>query len=158
MAEAVGVVASALTFATVVAQVTESIIKIKHCWSQFREAPNDLRYLMRDLELFGVILAEIEEDLSQGPVAFALKTNNHVMRSLEYCKEASNGLQALSTELEHDINSSSRLRKSYAAAKVVLQRGKLESHMTRLRNANQLLSLSQQCYTRCVLCDVLSTH
>lgn len=158
MAEVVGVIASALTFATVVAQVTESIIKIKHCWSQFREVPSDLRNLMRDLELFGVILAEIEEDLSQGPVAFALKTSNHAMRSLEYCKEASTDLQALSNELERDLNSSSRLRKSYAAAKVVMQRGKLESHMTRLRNANQLLSLSQQCYTRCVLHDMLSTY
>ncbi|KAJ6189715.1 hypothetical protein N7519_004623 [Penicillium mononematosum] len=32
-----------------------------------------------------------------------------------------------------------------------MQRGKLERHMARLRNAIQLLSLSQQCYTRALL-------
>lgn len=53
MAEVTGVVPSAITFATVVAQVTESIITIKDCWCQFRDAPTDLKYLMRELELFG---------------------------------------------------------------------------------------------------------
>lgn len=77
MAQVIGVVSSAITFATVIAQVIESIITIKDCWSQFRDALDDLQYLMRDLELFGLILAEIEEDLSQKDLAFALKGSKH---------------------------------------------------------------------------------
>ncbi|KAJ5808609.1 hypothetical protein N7474_009878 [Penicillium riverlandense] len=147
MAEVVGVVSSAITFATVVSQVTESIITIRDYWSQFRDAPNDLKCLMRDLELFGLILAEIEEDLSQDAFAFALKGSKHALQSLEFCREAATNLQTISDDLLHDMNSSSHLRKSYAAAKVVMQRGKVERHIARLRNAIQLLSLSQQSYT-----------
>ncbi|KAJ6070271.1 hypothetical protein N7467_011590 [Penicillium canescens] len=132
MAEVIGVVSGAITFATVVAQVTESIITIKDCWCQFRDAPTDLKYLMRDLELFGLILAEIQEDLSQDAFAFALKGNRHAVQSLEFGREAAANLQELSNELLRDMNSSHRLRKSYAAAKM-------------------LLSLSQQCYTRAPL-------
>ncbi|KAJ6034777.1 uncharacterized protein N7446_009532 [Penicillium canescens] len=151
MAEVIGVVSGAITFATVVAQVTESIITTKDCWCQFRDAPTDLKYLMRDLELFGLILAEIQEDQSQDAFAFALKGNRHAVQSLEFGSEAAANLQELSNELLRDMNSSHRLRKSYAAAKMVMHRGKLERHMARLRNAIQLLSLSQQCYTRALL-------
>ncbi|KAJ5548031.1 hypothetical protein N7513_005265 [Penicillium frequentans] len=151
MAELIGVVSSAITFATVIAQVTESIIMIKDCWSQFREVPDDLKYLMRDLELFGLILAEIEEDLSQKDVAFALKSSKHALQSLQFSREAATSLAALSDEIMRDMHCSSRLRKSYAAAKAVMQRGKLERYMARLRNALQLLSLSQQCHTRALI-------
>ncbi|KAJ6097622.1 hypothetical protein N7499_001996 [Penicillium canescens] len=129
MAEVIGVVSGAITFATVVAQVTESIITIKDCWCQF---------------------PEIQEDQSQDAFAFALKGNRHAVQSLEFGSEAAANLQELSNELLRDMNSSHRLRKSYAAAKMVMHRGKLERHMARLRNAIQLLSLSQQCYTRLV--------
>ncbi|CAP97525.1 Pc22g02370 [Penicillium rubens Wisconsin 54-1255] len=151
MAEVVGVVSSVITFATVVVQVTESIITIKDCWSQFGDASSDLKYLLKDFELFGLVPAEIEEDVLQEAFAFALTGNKHAMQSLEFSREAATSLQALTNELASDMNSSSRLRKSYAAAKVVMQRGKLERHMARLRNAIQLLSLSQQCYTRALL-------
>ncbi|KAJ5993939.1 hypothetical protein N7451_009663 [Penicillium sp. IBT 35674x] len=117
MAEVVGVVSSAITFATVIAQVTESIMTIKDCWSQFRDAPDDLNYPMRDLELFGLILAEIEEDLSEKDIAFALKNSKHALQSLQLSREAATGLTVLSNEIMRDMHCSSHLRKSYAAAK-----------------------------------------
>jgi len=82
MAEVIGVVSTAITFATVVAQVTKSIITIRDCWSHFRDTPSNLKCLMRDLELFGLILAEIEEGLSQEAFACALKGSKHAMQSL----------------------------------------------------------------------------
>lgn len=158
MAEVIGVVSGAITFATVIAQVSNAIITIKDSWSQFRDAPDDLQYLMRDLELFRLILAEIEEDLSQKDLAFALKDSKHAMQSLQFSKEAATSLQALSEEFLRDMHCSSRLRKSYAAAKAVMQRGKLEKHLARLRNAIQWLSLSQQCYTRYLMTFLLQSY
>lgn len=155
MAEVIGVLSSVITFTTVIAQVTNSIILIKDCWSQFRDAPDDLQYLMRDLEMFGLILAEIEEDLSKKDLAFALKDSKHAMQSLQFSREAGANLQALSEDILRDMHCTSLLRKSYAAAKAVMQRGKIERHMARLRNAIQLLSLSQQCYTRFLIGHLL---
>lgn len=155
MAEVIGAVSSAITFATVVVQVTESIITIKDCWRQFHDAPDDFKYLMRDLELFRIILADIEEDLSQKDLAFALQDSKHAMQSLQFSREAATSLQALSDDILRDMHCSNRLRKYYAAAKAVMQRGKFEKHMARLRNAIQLLSLSQQCYTRSWIASIL---
>lgn len=155
MAEVIGVVSGAITFATIIAQVTESIITIKEYCSQCRDATDDLRYLIRDLELFELILAEMEQDISQKDLALALRGSQHVMQSLQFSREAATTLQAISDEIALKIQSSSRLRRSYAAAKIVMQRGKMERYMTRLRNAIQLLSLSQQCYTRFVMTQLL---
>ncbi|KAJ5599334.1 hypothetical protein N7450_000401 [Penicillium hetheringtonii] len=156
MAEVIGVVSGAITFATIIAQVTESIITIKEYCSQCRDATDDLRYLIRDLELFELILAEMEQDISQKDLALALRGSQHVMQSLQFSREATTTLQAISDEIALKIQSSSRLRRSYAAAKIVMQRGKMERYMTRLRNAIQLLSLSQQCYTRFVMTQLLT--
>lgn len=99
MAEVIGVVEGALTFATVAAQVTKSIITIKDCWDQFRDAPTDLRLLMRELDMFGLILADIQEDLLEEEFASALTGNKLATQSLIFSKRAA----ASCRELARDI-------------------------------------------------------
>lgn len=150
MAEVIGVVSGALTFATVAAQVTKSIIEIRDCWGQIRDAPEDLQRLVKEIEIFGFILADIEADLSQDSVAGALKNSNHASQSLELCKHAASDIEAVSRGLKDDINNTKGFKKSYASFKVVIKKGKIEKYRTRLGSATRLLSLSQQCYTRSV--------
>lgn len=148
MAEVIGVVSGALTFATVVAQATKSIFQIRDCWSQIRDAPEDLQRLVREVEIFGLILTDIEEDLSKDEVAGVLKNSNHALQSLELCKEAAVDLETVSDSLIKEIRPISGLTRTYASLKVVIKKGSIEKYRTRLGNASRLLSLSQQCYTR----------
>lgn len=148
MAEAIGVVSGAVTFATLVVQVGKSIRTLKDYWDQFRDASNDLQWLLGEVEVFETILADIEVDISREPIASSLQGSQHALQSFYFCKTAAEDMDALCKDLMQDVNSSNRLRKSYKAAKVVFRRGRIEKHRSRLQNVIRLLMLSQQCYTR----------
>ncbi|KAJ5798310.1 uncharacterized protein N7503_007606 [Penicillium pulvis] len=147
MAEVIGIISGAITFATVVAQISKSIFQIKECWSQIRDAPEELQELIAELEIYDLILREIEQSLSLGPLANAIGTSAHLSRSLEICKKAAERLQVISNELAKDLSPSSRVRRSYSSFKTVLQKSKVEKYKAKLSNSIRLLSLSQQCYS-----------
>jgi hypothetical protein len=64
MAEVIGVVSGAITFATVLVQIGKTIITLKECYNDLRDAPDDLRKLVQQIEIFSKILVHVEEDLS----------------------------------------------------------------------------------------------
>lgn len=88
MAEVIGIVSGAITFATVVAQVTKSIIAINDYCSQIKDAPHDLQ-ILKGLDVFGEIHADIEEDLAEDKMASAIVNNKHATKSLKLCKQPS---------------------------------------------------------------------
>jgi hypothetical protein len=162
MAELVGTIASAITFAALIAQVGKSIVTLKECWHDIHYAPENLRCLVRDIELFGLILDDIESDLEQQSLVSALRNSKHAAQSYQFCKEAAVDLdaacQVLLEELRPaggrhtDSGKMNKLKRGYGAVKVgILKKGKVERLIGRLQNAMRLLLLSQQCYTRYVM-------
>jgi hypothetical protein len=147
MAEVIGIVSGAITFATVVAQISKSIIQIKDCWSQIRDAPEEMQELISELEIYHLILRQIEQNLSSGPLANATEKSEHSFQSLEICKKAAKSLQLISKDLVNDLRPCSRVRRPYSSFKMVLQRSKVERYKAKLSNSVRLLSLSQQCYS-----------
>jgi hypothetical protein len=147
MAEVIGIVSGAITFATVVAQISKSIIQIKDCWSQIRDAPEELQELISELEIYDLILREIERNKSSGPLANAIDMSEHSFQSLEICKKAAERLQIISKDLAKDLFPSSRFRRTYSSFKTVLQKSKVEKYKAKLSDSIRLLSLSQQCYS-----------
>ncbi len=148
MAEIVGLISGAITLGSLVAQLATSIKQLKDCWDQVRDAPEDLRWLMRDIDIFSLVLAEIEDDLAQESVASSLTNSKSAVQSFKLCKEASEELEILVKNLGRDIGSSSRLQRSYAALKMTINKNKMEKYRSGLKNVVGLLTLSQQCYTR----------
>ena len=151
MAEVIGVVSGAVTFAAVVVQVGNSITTLRDSWDQINDAPEDLRKLLQELELFSLILTDIEEDLSQNTVLTHLNSSKYMLQCLTLCKEAAKDLEILCDDIVRDLKPVSRLRLSYNSAKMVMRKGKIDKHMSRLQKVTRLLMLSQQSYTRCVL-------
>jgi hypothetical protein len=147
MAEVIGIVSGAITFATVLVQIGNTIATLKECYDNLRDAPDDLRKLVQEIELFGFILTDIGEDLSQSPNP-ALGNNKHALKSFTLCKDAAKELDIVCTDIVREIKSPNRLRRSLKSVRIVLQKGKIEKHKTHLQHAIQLLMLSQQCYTR----------
>jgi hypothetical protein len=159
MAELVGTIASAITFAALVAHVGKSIVTLKGCWRDIHNAPENLRALVRDIELFSLILDEIETDLQQQSLVSALGNSKHAAQSYRFCKEAAEDLDALCQELLEDLRPGgnrsagggklNKLRRGYGAVKVgMFKKGKIERLVERLQKVMRLLLLSQQCYTR----------
>lgn len=59
MAEVIGVVSGAIAFATAVVQLGKSIAILKDFCDQINDAPDDIRRLVREIELFGLIAADM---------------------------------------------------------------------------------------------------
>ncbi|KAJ5199363.1 hypothetical protein N7491_000081 [Penicillium cf. griseofulvum] len=118
MAELIGIVLGAITFAT----IRNTITTLKEYYDNFHDAPDDLRKLVQEIELFGFILADIREDLSQNTA-----------------KE----LDIVCTDIFREVRSPNRLRRSLKSVRIVLQKGKIEKYKTHLRYAIQLPILSQ---------------
>lgn len=148
MAEIIGVVSGAITFATVVVQVGNCITTLKGSWDQLRDAPEHLRKIVQEIELFGLILSDIEEDLSHQSVSSAPNNSKHALRCFALCKEAAEDLDIVCDSFVRDFGPSSRLRRSYKAVKLMMHMKHIEKHRSRLQNIIRLLILSQQCYTR----------
>jgi hypothetical protein len=65
MAEVMGVIASGTSIAQIAGQVTSSIVKIKDFWDQIKTAPDDINYLLKELDSFSLILQHIRDDLTR---------------------------------------------------------------------------------------------
>ncbi|KAJ5801546.1 uncharacterized protein N7518_003614 [Penicillium psychrosexuale] len=148
MAEVVRVLSSAITFATLAIQVGKLVQTLKDYWDAIRDAPAHLKWLVREIEVFGSIMADVDADLTRYPVALAMTNCRHALQSLRFCKEAVDVLNVLCEDSLQDVGSSNRLRRSYQAVKIVLRQRKVEKHISKLPNVARLLMLSQQCYTK----------
>lgn len=150
MAELVGVIASAITFGTVVAQLTRSINSLKDFCEQIRDLPSDISWLVQDIEVLGLVLGDIEAELVREPIKWGLNNDKHVQQCLQFCVEAAAKLETTYKALMQDIQSGARIPQYYAMTKLVMRRGRIEKHKSRLQDVIRLL-LSQQCYTRSVM-------
>lgn len=150
MAEVIGVVSGAITFATVVVQLGKSIVTLRNCWNQLNDAPEDIRRLVREIELLSLILGDLEEDLSQDSVSIALSNSKYVLKCITLCKEAVKDLDSMCIDIVRDTKPVKNLRRVFKSTKLVIQKGKIEKHVARLQFVMHLLELSQQCYMRCV--------
>lgn len=148
MAEIVGVVASGINIASLVAQIANSVTKLKSYWDELKEVPEDIGLLIEEIEDLYLLLYDIQDDQRRNPMSSKLLDNASTSRCLEHCKRGADGLKKLADDLGSDINTPDRLRRKWASAKVVFKKDKIEKYKARLERAIRLLSLSHQCYTR----------
>lgn len=148
MAEVVGVVASSIAIGTLAAQITSSIVKLKSYWDQVQGAPEDVRDLIEELDILANLLTDMEDDQRQNPVSSLILDSTSKSRCLQHCKRGADQLKELTESLSVDLDSSTRLKRKWASAKVVLKKDKVDRYRLKLERAIRLLSLSHQLYTR----------
>jgi hypothetical protein len=148
MAEIVGIVASGISIGQLAGQITSSVIKLKSYWDQIKETPHDILDLIEEIEDLNLVLADIEDNQNATKLAPFVLDKTSATKSLQLCRRGADRLKELVDEMSRDINAPSRMRRKFAATKVVLKNNKIEKYRARLARAISLLSLSYQCYTR----------
>ncbi|KAH8597774.1 hypothetical protein B0O99DRAFT_702385 [Bisporella sp. PMI_857] len=144
MAELIEATPSSIGVAEVVARLTTSITTLKDLWDHQRDAPEDLRWLIKDIQIFRNVFHDIEADMAQESIVSSLVNSRPALQCFKLCNEAAKDLDILIENLKQDLNSESRLEFAYAA----MERNKVNNYQLRLLNVLQILSLSQQCYIR----------
>ncbi|TVY91039.1 hypothetical protein LAWI1_G003473 [Lachnellula willkommii] len=140
MAE-LGVTASAISVASIAIQVGDSIIKLKDFWNHVKEAPEEIKWLIEEIETLSFVLSGVEsskarDDPPHLEPAFA-------SRCLELCRKGAGILEAVVKEADEEI----RKRKRVGGVKAVLKKGMIERLKERLRSAQLMLMLSNQAYS-----------
>jgi hypothetical protein len=148
MAEVVGVIASGVSIGCLVTQIGSSIIKLKGYWDEVQEAPEVVHALIENIEDLHSLLADIEDDQTRNPISALLLDVNSRSKCLTHCRKAAGRLEKLLDNLRADIDTSRRIRKKWAGAKVLLNKDKLGRYKIELERTMRLLSLSEQAYTR----------
>lgn len=132
--------ASFITIAGLAIQAFSTIQSSYELYSSIKGAPEDLKALLRELQLLSTLLAGFREiavcrtDGSMGGFVTALAS----------CKDALESIQTFSTDLENSITKAKRGLRQWAAFKVSFQEKKLKGYLSRLERAKSMLSLAHQ--------------
>jgi hypothetical protein len=138
---ALGVAASGIGIASLAIQVGDSILKLKSFWEAVKEAPEDIKHLIDEIEILSLVLSEIGKESDEGeepPIA-----SPSASKCQELCQK---GLKALQ-DVVHELESEMKKRKRVGSVKAVLKKGTVDKLKDRLRSAQLLLMLSNITYT-----------
>jgi hypothetical protein len=137
MAE-LGTVVGIASFAV---QIGDSALKLKSFWDSIKQAPEEITYLIDEIETLGLVLSEIK--VSDDRNCFSQNAPACAKKCLELCRKSSEILMELVRELEVNIKRS----KSFGAFKAVLKKDALDKLKERLKSAQFMLLISYQTYS-----------
>jgi hypothetical protein len=147
MAEVLGIITSGLAIGQLIGSITSSIIKLKEHWDQVKDAPGEIQSLLLEIDSLNLILSHIEQDRHQAGLP-DISQNTCFEQSLSLCKQGTEELSVLVSELAVKIDGKKGWRRKAGASKVVLKREEVKKVKRRMKNAIRLLSLAYQCHTK----------
>ena len=127
MAE-LGLAASGIGIVSLALQVGDCVVRLKSFWAAVKEAPEEIKQLIEEIETLSVVLAEFEGDQPSNS------------RCLVLCRKALTILFEVVKEVETGIGE----KKKRGSVKAVLKRDKIDKLRERLARAQALLMLSSQ--------------
>ncbi|CZR66958.1 uncharacterized protein PAC_16857 [Phialocephala subalpina] len=119
MAE-VGLIASGMGIASLGIQIGSGIIKLKQLWDDVKDAPEEIQYLLEEIDMCSQVLSAVDDD-DLPPSA---------TKSLELCLRVARLLKATVEELEASLAK----RKRLGGFKCVLKRGAIDKLRERLKS------------------------
>ena len=143
--EALGGAASVIGVASLAIQVCEELKKIHDFWQSVKEAPDDIKHISMEVDLFMTWLAVIANNYQRQ--GFDLRNPNHVAAAdtLKLCLatvcEMKDGVKDLESRFSTDTKS-----RRWASVKFVFRKDKTEKVMQQIERMKTLLILVQTCY------------
>ncbi|EXF83553.1 hypothetical protein CFIO01_00695 [Colletotrichum fioriniae PJ7] len=146
MAEAFGVVVSAFTVVEIAGKLGSSAIKLKKLWNEAQNVPHEISQLVEQVDILNTILTEMDRELSQAGAA-SIGTSD---ASLRCCQQVANELEILVTDLQEQILTAKKSRRSITKLRVTLKKDLIQSCQQKLQFALHMALLSQN--TRIFAC------
>ena len=143
-------VSSSITIGALAANIAKNVVKLKACWEAIQDAPQDVHFLVKRLELLSLILHDIQDDQTQNPVSSLLFDGSTASTCIETCKVAADRLGQLADNMATSIESSRQLKRKWASLRVVMKKNRIERFEAELQSCIALLQLSHETYTRSV--------
>jgi hypothetical protein len=129
-------------------QIALSIARLKTYLDQVRDAPEDIKILIDEIESLHFLLSDIEDEQSRNPSSAILVENNSHLRCLDHCKRGVERLQRVADEIAVDFDGLKSMKRKLVSAKIIWKRDRIEKYRAELASAIRLLTLSCQIHTR----------
>lgn len=149
MAELFGLIASGVGITSLAIQISSSILQLKSFCDLIKDAPEEIRYLIEEMEVLGLIVSDIEATISSNQqVSIPVLDSGAAARCLGLCKRGVDALEAAVRDLAAELEKG----KKRGGLKRALRKDTTDKLRERLKNAQTLLVLSQQTYYQYVIC------
>ena len=148
MAEAVGLTASIIGIGELAAQAASLILKLRQIWNDVKEAPDDITFMVRELDILVSSLATIEkqhQDIDLPPHVF---DTSDMKQSFKLCQDAAKQLTVLVAELALQTESGGRFKKKIGATKFIMKKDQIQKIKTKMNSSISLFRLCRETYTR----------
>jgi hypothetical protein len=141
MAEVFGVISGGLSVVSVVVQLADSIKKLRDFCDLVKEAPDEIRLVLDEVEALSYFLQEIECTANDSN-GYLSNIEAAVQRSMRLCQVGSDSLSSLAADLQSAMAS----KKRWASLKAALKNEKLMKLRVQLEGSKTTLMLANQCY------------
>jgi HJR/Mrr/RecB family endonuclease len=141
MAE-LAVISSGLGIASFAIQVADSVVKLKDFIDSVREAPEEIKHIIRQIEALSLVLSTCDTEDDEAGVSEAVSNATNTCQIL--LSRAAGSLELVIKDLEMAIGK----RRKMGSVKAVLKQGMVDRLRQRLRDAQDLLVLSNQYYSQ----------
>ena len=125
---------SGLGVGSLALQIGDCVIRLKGFWDVVKEAPEEIKNLIEEIETLSLVLSGFEG--GEHP------EHDATSRCFQLCKRAVGILDSLVKEVESEITK----RKRVGSVKAVLKKGEIEKLRQRLATAQSMLMLSNNIY------------
>ncbi|CAG8960449.1 hypothetical protein HYFRA_00008168 [Hymenoscyphus fraxineus] len=132
MAEVIGAVASGMSIAAFAGQIASSVLKLKSYIDQVKDAPEDIKIMVEEIEDLQLLLSDIEDDQARYPHSEILAGSKSLSRCLNNCKRGVDRLQRLVDEISLDFKSAKSLRHKTVSMKFIWKKDKLVRYRAEL--------------------------
>jgi hypothetical protein len=136
------VISGCLGMASLAIQVAESVKKVKGFLDSVKAAPEEIRYIRRQIEALDLVLSNCDNEEDERLVSEAVSASTETSKT--FLIRAAEELEMVVKDLEIEI----RKGKKMGYFKAVLKQSIIDKLRQRLRDAERLLVLSNQYYSQ----------
>ncbi|KAH8776208.1 hypothetical protein BGZ57DRAFT_854509 [Hyaloscypha finlandica] len=125
-----------LGMASLALQVGDCVMRLKSFWDAVKDAPEEIKHLIDEIETLSLVLSGFETNESSEPEPMI--GHEATSRYFQFCKKAVGILEAVAKQVEAEI----KKRRRAGSMKAVLKKSEIEKLRERLMTAQSMLMLS----------------
>jgi hypothetical protein len=131
---------SGLGMASLALRVGDCVVRLKLFWDAVKDAPEEIKHLIDEIETLSLVLSDFETSESSEPEP----TIGHeaMSKCFQFCKTAVGILETVAKQVEAEI----KKRRRVGSVKAVLKKSEIEKLRERLMKAQSMLMLSNNLY------------
>lgn len=136
MAE-LGAIANGVALASIIIQVGDGLFRLKRFWDQVKSAPEDISYLLEEIDTMYVVISEISH-----PRNGIKTTSPATTKCIALYRRTADTLEEVAKKLDKEIKG----KKIFGGVKATLKKSTIGGLRERLRNVQFMMLLSNQAY------------